>query len=55
MAANEKSTRKKDFRAAPSVGEAVETCSWLSEALRKDLEADMEGDGGSVLRNADIE
>lgn len=37
----------------PSVAETVETCSWLSEVLRRDLDEDLANSEG--LRNADIE
>lgn len=49
----EKETRKVLVATGPSIAQTVETCSWLSEVLRGDLEEDLASD--EELRNADIE
>ncbi|CAN0517904.1 unnamed protein product [Ectocarpus sp. 12 AP-2014] len=44
-------------KTVPSVGETVETCAWLGEALKRDLQQDVESDDaqGQALREADID
>lgn len=44
-------------KTVPSVGETVQTCAWLGEALKRDLQQDVESDDvqGQALREADIE
>lgn len=44
-----------EFPTVPSVGDTVNTCSWLSDVLKRELEGDLASDHDSVLRNADIE
>ncbi|CAN0264643.1 unnamed protein product [Ectocarpus sp. 4 AP-2014] len=44
-------------KTVPSVAETVETCAWLGEALKRDLQQDVESDDaqGRALREADID